>query len=107
MSRSVSSASVYNAVASPVRRAILERLVSGEQPVQALVDLFKITQPAISQHLKILHDAGLVLVKKVGQMRLYRVNVQPLKEVYDWVAHYERFWDKKLDSLGNYLEKMP
>lgn len=102
----MANATVFNAVANPVRRAILERLLDGEKPVQVLVDLFKMTQPAISQHLKVLRDAGLVLVKKVGQMRLYSVDVKPLKEVYDWVAHYERFWDQKLDSLGDYLEKM-
>ena len=96
---------VYHAIAAPTRRAILDELRQGECSVGELVERFDMTQPAISQHLKVLREAGLVTPRSVGRQRRYRLNAARLHEVYDWVGHYERFWRVKLDALGSYLEE--
>ncbi len=95
----------FRAIADPTRRAILDLLLDGELAVGALAEHFPISQPALSQHLKILRDTGLVTPRREGKRRLYRVKAAPLREVYDWVGHYERFWDKKLDALEALLDR--
>ena len=105
MSRTAGSASVFTAIADPTRRAILDLLRQGEQPVKQIAQPFKISLPAVSQHLSVLCEAGLVIQRKEGRQRFYRLNPEPLKQVSDWVNHYERFWQEKLDVLGNYLEE--
>lgn len=69
-----------------------------------LVARFSMTQSAISQHLRILRESRLVQVQKDGRSRRYRLDCRPLVEIYDWVAHYESFWQERLDALGDYLE---
>ncbi|MUH00779.1 metalloregulator ArsR/SmtB family transcription factor [Scytonema sp. UIC 10036] len=105
MSRPAASADVFAAIADPTRRAILDRLLTGEQPVKQLAEPFAMSLPAISQHLQVLCDAGLVQMRKAGRQRLYRLNPEPLRQVFDWIADYEQFWQQKLDALGNYLEE--
>ena len=105
MSRTAGSASVFTAIADPTRRAILDLLRQGEQPVKQIAKPFEMSLPAISQHLGVLCEAGLVIVRKQGRQRLYRLNPEPLQQVSDWVNHYEQFWQEKLDVLGNYLEE--
>jgi len=107
MSRPIASADVFHAIADPTRRAILDRLRSGEQPVKQLAEPFQMSLPAISQHLQILCNAGLVSQQKLGRQRLYRLNPVPLQQVSDWIASYEPFWQQKLDALGTYLEENP
>ncbi len=107
MSRPAASADIFQAIADPTRRALLDQLRDGEQSVKQLAKPFEMSMPAISQHLHILCDAGLVTQRKVGRMRLYRLNPEPLKEVSDWVNPYEQFWQEKLDALGKYLEENP
>ncbi|MBD3884760.1 winged helix-turn-helix transcriptional regulator [Phormidium tenue FACHB-886] len=107
MSRPVASADVFQAIADPTRRAILDRLRAGEQPVKELAEPFEMSLPAISQHLQILCNAGLVSQQKSGRHRLYRLNPVPLQQVSEWVACYEPFWQQKLDALGAYLEENP
>ena len=107
MSRPSASTDIFQAIADPTRRALLDQLRNGEQPVKQLAEPFNMTLPAISQHLQILCEAGLVQVRKAGRQRLYRLNPEPLKEVSDWVNHYDKFWQEKLDALGNYLEENP
>ncbi len=107
MSRLSASTDIFQAIADPTRRALLDQLRNGEQPVKQLAEPFNMTLPAISQHLQILCEAGLVQVRKAGRQRLYRLNPEPLKEVSDWVNHYDQFWQEKLDALGNYLEENP
>lgn len=97
-------ASVFKAIGDPTRRAILDLLAESERSVGELTDAFPMSQPAMSQHLKVLRTAGLVTPRKDGRRRLYRVAPEPLREVYDWVQHYERFWDDKLDALGRFLD---
>lgn len=105
MSRPVASADIFQAIADPTRRAILDRLREGEQPVKQLAEPFKMSLPAISQHLQVLCNAGLVIQQRAGRQRLYRLNPAPLQQVSEWVAHYEQFWQQKLDALGAYLEE--
>ena len=75
-----------------------------EQSVTELQEGHSMSQPAISQHLKVLAEAGLVTVRKDGRRRLYRATPEPLLEIYDWVAHYQRFWGQKMDALSEVLE---
>ncbi len=105
MSRPTASTDIFQAIADPTRRALLDKLREGEQPVKQLAEPFQMSLPAISQHLQILCEVGLVQVKKAGRQRLYRLNPEPLKEVSDWITNYEEFWQDKLDALGKYLEE--
>ena len=82
--------SVFQAVADPTRRAILDLLARGERSAGELVDPFPISQPAVSQHLRVLREADLVAERREGRRRVYRLNPAGLREVYDWAAHYER-----------------
>ena len=104
MSRSAASEDVFQAIADPTRRALLDRLRDGEQAVKQLAEPFEMSLPAISQHLQILCEAGLVSQRRSGRQRLYWLNPEPLKQVSEWVSHYEQFWQEKLDALGEYLE---
>lgn len=100
-----SAADVFRAISDPTRRTLLDLLASEEQPVSALVGRFEMTQPAISQHLRVLREAGLVRERRQGRQRLYRLHPEPLREAYDWLGHYERFWREKLAALGEHLRK--
>ncbi|CAN5569568.1 metalloregulator ArsR/SmtB family transcription factor [soil metagenome] len=105
MGTAKSSTDVYSAIADPTRRALLLRLAKGERNVNELLEAFSISQPSVSRHLKILRDVGLVRSNKRGRLRVYKLDPVKLREVYDWVTHFEHFWDKKLDALGEYLSK--
>ena len=107
MSRTAGSANVFTAIADPTRRAILDLLRQGEQPVKQIAQPFSMSLPAISQHLNVLYEAGLVSQRREGRQRFYRLNPEPLKQVSDWVNYYEQFWQEKLDVLENYLEDNP
>jgi DNA-binding transcriptional ArsR family regulator len=101
------SGDVFAAVGDATRRQVLDLLGKGELPVRRIAAPFSMSRPAISQHLRILRDAGLVRVRQAGRERLYRLQAQPLRQVYDWAAHYERFWKDKLSKLGEHLDRMP
>ncbi len=97
---------VYGAIADPTRRALLLRLADeGERNVTELLKPFSISQPAVSKHLRILREAGLVRSRKEGRLRLYEIEANRLRQVFDWVSHFEQYWDEKLDALGGYLDK--
>lgn len=97
---------VYFAIADPTRRALLLRLAKeGERNVSDLLEPFSISQPAVSKHLRILREAKLVSSRKLGRERLYAIEARKLRQVHDWVAHFEKYWDHKLDALGAYLDK--
>lgn len=97
---------VYAAIADPTRRAMLLRLATdGERNVSELMEPFSISQPAVSKHLRVLREAGLVRSRQHGRERLYAVEAQNLRSVFDWVSHFERYWDEKLDALGAHLNK--
>jgi DNA-binding transcriptional ArsR family regulator len=96
---------VFHAVADPTRRTLLDLLAQGEEPVNSLAERFAMSRPAISQHLAILLRTRLVRARRVGRERRYRLQPQPLEEIYEWVALYERFWTNKLSALGEHLRK--
>jgi len=95
----------FLALSDATRRSILDRLQRGSAPVNELVERYDMTQPAISQHLRILREAGLVSVEKRGRQRLYSLAADPLRGVFDWVTPYEQFWTDKLTQLGEHLRK--
>jgi DNA-binding transcriptional ArsR family regulator len=97
----------FRAIADPTRRAILDLLVDRERGVTEIGASFDLSQPAISQHLKVLRDAGLVDVTRAGKQQIYRVRPQGLAPVREWMAQYERFWSGRLDRLGQLLDAMP
>ena len=94
---------VFQAIADPTRRRMLGLLAERERPVMELVDHFDITQPSVSQHLRVLRDVGLVSIRKAGRQRIYQLNSGPIRNVADWVRQFERFWDERLDRLEGYL----
>ena len=96
---------VLRAVSDPSRRAILDLLAGGERAVNDLLAHFTFSQPALSKHLRVLREAGLVAVRAVGRRRLYSLEAEGLRSVAEWVAHYERFWTGKLDALGGVLDQ--
>ncbi len=93
----------FAALADPTRRAILSRLASGEATVSELAKPFSISQPAVSRHLRVLEDAGLIARGRDGQRRPSRIAAEPLRDVADWVERYRQFWDGQLASLEKYL----
>lgn len=98
-------ADIFSALAHPVRREILDRLIGGEESVTQIAAPFGMTRPAISQHLRILKDVGLVTEERHGREHLYRLQPQRLAEVRNWLAKYEQFWRGHLADLGTYLER--
>jgi DNA-binding transcriptional ArsR family regulator len=86
------SRDVFRAVADPTRRALLDKLRTSEHSVTSLAEPFGMSQPAISQHLKVLLDADLVRVRQAGRQRLYCLNARPLREVYDWSSLYRNLF---------------
>ena len=97
----------FAVLAEPTRREILDLLRDGERPVGDLVDRLAISQPAVSKHLRVLRDAGLVEVRADAQRRLYRVRPQPLAEIDEWLAPYRRLWSRSFDRLERHLEENP
>jgi DNA-binding transcriptional ArsR family regulator len=96
----------FEALAEPNRRRILDFLAQRERPVNDLVGLLQVSQPAVSKHLRVLRDAGLVEVRADAQRRLYRVRPEPLRELDDWLAPYRAMWASRLDALESHLEDM-
>ena len=96
---------VYHAIADGNRRRLLDLLSHGERSVQELTPHFAVTTGAVSQHLKILLANGLVTRRKDGRFRFYRANAAALQDVHAWTARYRRFWDARLDRLGDYLDE--
>ncbi len=97
---------VFVALADPSRRAIFESLTRGEAAVKKLTARFNISQPAVSQHLAALKDAGLVHSRREGRYVYYRVEPAGLKPLVDWIAHYRAFWAQHLDNLTDLLDRM-
>jgi DNA-binding transcriptional ArsR family regulator len=99
----------FDVLGDPVRRRILELLAEGELTSGAITavvqDEFGISQPAVSQHLKVLRDSGFATVRPQGARRLYAVDAGPLREVDDWLDHFRRFWSQRLDSLATELAR--
>jgi DNA-binding transcriptional ArsR family regulator len=97
---------IFYALADPSRRAIFESLTRGEAAVTDITARFRISQPAVSQHLAALKGAGLVKGRREGRRIYYRVEPHGMKPLIDWIAHYRAFWTDHVDRLEQLLEKM-
>lgn len=95
---------VFQAIADPTRRELLSILSDTELPVTVISGHFTMSRTAVSKHLHILADAGLVSERKVGRETRYKLQPEPLLELKQWLSYYERFWDKKLVALKNFVE---
>lgn len=99
----------FDVLGDPVRRRILELLADGEQPAGAVSETvraeFGISQPAVSQHLKVLRESGFATVRADGTRRLYAVDAAPLREVDVWLERFRGFWSQRLDALGTELAR--
>jgi DNA-binding transcriptional ArsR family regulator len=98
---------VIDVLAEPQRRRILDVLRDGERPVGELATELRLAQPSVSKHLKTLRDAGLVAVRPDAQRRLYRLRLEPLRELDAWLEPYRRMWTDSLDAFERHLEAMP
>jgi DNA-binding transcriptional ArsR family regulator len=96
---------VFGAISHPARRHMLDLLTESERPVSDIAAHFQMSRPAVSQHLRILLDTGLVTEQRHGRQRRYRLVPERLGPVRDWIALYERFWDDRLMRLQNLLSK--
>ncbi|MEC3976823.1 ArsR/SmtB family transcription factor [Amycolatopsis sp. H20-H5] len=96
---------VFAALASPARREVLKLLLDGPMAVGDLAEHFAMRRPSLSEHLRVLREAGLVSERREGRHRLYSLDADPLREVSDWLTPYERFWRTKLASLRDLLDE--
>src|SRR3712207_3651057 len=106
MARAATTTDVFNAVAEPLRRNILDVLAGGERPVNDLVRELGLAQPQVSKHLRVLREVGAVDVRDEGRQRLYRVNGRALKPIHDWVKDYERMWAERFEALDDVLDDL-
>ena len=99
----------FDVLGDPVRRRILELLADGEVSSGAITSVvqaeFGISQPAVSQHLKVLRDSGFATVRPAGTRRLYAVDAAPFRDLDEWLGHFRRFWNQRLDSLETELAR--
>jgi DNA-binding transcriptional ArsR family regulator len=95
----------FQVLGEPRRLAIIDHLLAGERPVGELVDLLRLSQPAVSKHLRILKEAGLVDSRAEAQRRLYRICPEPLAELDEWLTPYRQLWSTHLDRLEDHLDR--
>jgi DNA-binding transcriptional ArsR family regulator len=106
--RSVAHSDVFAAVSNPTRRRMLDLLADGARPAGDLVAAFPaLPQPAVSRHLKVLREAGLVVTAPRAQQRIYSLRPEGLREVDAWISHYRSFWLDRLESLSRHLDRAP
>lgn len=96
---------VFQAIADPTRREIIDLLAGQSLPVNEVADQFDISRPAISKHIKILNECGVVVIRKEGRKRYCRTDPGKIKEVAEWAARYQKFWTERLDALEGLLEE--
>jgi DNA-binding transcriptional ArsR family regulator len=107
VARAATTTDVFNAVAEPRRREILDALVGGEErPVGDLVRMLGLGQPQVSKHLRVLREVGAVVVRDEGRRRFYRLNGRALRPIHDWVRNYERSWSELFELLDDVLEDL-
>ncbi len=95
---------VYQAIADPTRRSIIEMISEKSLNLNAVADHFSISRPAISKHIKILEECGLIIIRQQGRERVCSANLRELKRVSGWVDQYRHFWTTKLDALDQHLK---
>lgn len=96
---------VFQGIADPTRREIILLLSKDNLTLNKVAENFRISRPAISKHVKILEECGLVEIKQKGRERYCLVNRKPLNEIRKWLDYFDKFWDKKLNALKNFVEK--
>jgi DNA-binding transcriptional ArsR family regulator len=106
MARTPTTHDPFNAVAEPKRRQVLAALGVQELSVNEIVEKLGWNQPMVSKHLGVLKQVGLVTERRVGRQRMYRVNAERLRPIYDWVTPYERLWNERLDRLDQVLQEI-
>lgn len=106
MARAATTADVFNAVAEPRRRQILDLLATGERPVNDLVARTGLAQPQVSKHLRVLRTVGLVRVRDRGRQRVYRLDGRPLRPIHEWVRRFERSWNERFEALDAVLDEL-
>ena len=94
-------------LADPTRTRIVEAIAVRPRTVTEIVDMFEVSQPAISKHLRVLREAGLVRVAPEGKTRVYHLDPRPLRELDAWLQRYRRFWADKLDALEAFMDEEP
>jgi len=97
---------VFQAIADPTRREIINLIAYQSLNLNAIAENFDVSRPAISQHIKILTECGLIIIKKQGRERYCEAKLQQLSVVSDWVEQYRKVWEQRFDALDNLLEKM-
>jgi DNA-binding transcriptional ArsR family regulator len=105
MPRAATSSDVFNAIAEPQRRAILEFLAGDERPVGDIVDALELAQPSVSKHLRVLRDVGLVRSRREGKQVLYRTNATELRPLHEWAGMFERLWRNQLNQIKQRAER--
>jgi len=106
MARTPTTHDPFSAVAEPKRRQLLETLGAGELAVNDIAGLLGWPQPMVSKHLAVLKKVGLVSVRRLGRLRVYRANLEQLKPIQEWIETLERFRGENLDRLGDYLREV-
>ncbi|MBP6016051.1 MAG: winged helix-turn-helix transcriptional regulator [Candidatus Promineofilum sp.] len=106
MARTPTTSDAFNAVAEPQRRRIIDLLAHSELPVNDIAAALKMRQPQVSKHLKVLREVGLVRAREDGRQRLYSLNSEALRPIYEWVSPYERAWRESFERLDELLEEM-
>jgi DNA-binding transcriptional ArsR family regulator len=106
MARAATTTDVFNAVAEPRRRDILDVLASGERPVNDLVRELGLAQPQVSKHLRVLREVGAVDVSDRGRQRVYRLNSGALRPVHEWVSGFQRLWEERFELLDDVLRTL-
>src|SRR5688572_12235115 len=96
---------VFQAIADPTRRKIIQLVAAESLNLNAVAEQFDVSRPAISKHIKILTECGLIVIRQEGRERFCEANLKSLGEVSNWVEQYKKFWTEKLDALGSFLEK--
>ena len=97
---------VFQAIADPTRREIINMIAHETLNLNSVAEKFHISRPAISKHIKILTECGLIIINQKGRERHCEANLKKLNEVSEWVEQYKVFWNKKLDALENYLDEL-
>ena len=105
MARAATSSDVFNAVAEPQRRAILDFLAGDERSVSEIVDALELAQPSVSKHLRVLRDVGLVRARRDGRQMMYRTNATELRPLHEWAGTFERFWRNQLTQIKERAER--
>jgi DNA-binding transcriptional ArsR family regulator len=106
MARAATTSDVFNAVAEPRRREILIFLLDRERPVSDVVEKLRLDQPSVSKHLRVLHDVGLVRMRRNGRHKLYQTRAEGMKPLHEWASVFERYWSRQLLRVKERAEQM-